>query len=294
MSDEIIAAGISGIFSLAVGALAAWATLQEASKNLESQRDDALKAKRDAESECARTSRELVHTKNQLTQTNSNLAKVTSEHSELLGRLWTWHSIEHHIILDGESHSGKSTLVMKWANPTVPYNSFAATRGVASIPLHLCSELDQANRVERRHQLYFHDIAGEEGQYLNRIISEKRPEFAVIVVDPERLAETKARFSHHLIKVVYANPELSKMLRGILIYVSKVDIARASNVHIEAMAFAQSIREWLIPYYRNSGSVEIVCGDARTGEGIPDALAFIVKGLNLHNLMPKHPSMKAG
>ncbi len=245
-----------------------------------------------ANSEQDRLMQELAAAGSKLADVTGNYDRIKKEHEELLGELWTWQQITHHVIFDGPKYCGKSTLIMRWANPTIPFkvDGFKATQGVASVPMHLCSELDRTTRTERRHQVQFHDVAGEEAQYIASVFKSNRPEVAILVIDPTRLSESKERFTTHLLKIIYGDPDIVAVLKGVLIYISKCADAEAAGTLQEAVKFAEGVQSLLSAFHRASGEVHVLCGDARTNQGIVDALGFVATRMDLQNLLPKHPS----
>lgn len=289
MADDVLVAAISSLTTLAVGVASVWATLR--TKNLE------LAQLRDSNESSVQEASELRlrlrHSEERLKSTETDLSDASAKHAALLGRLWTWQPAEHNILLDGPKCSGKSTLVMRWANPTLPYDKFKATAGLVSIPMHLCSELDYDARTERRHQLQFHDVAGEEPQFIASVIKKYKPEVAILVVNPLDLEETERRFTSYVLKIVYGDADLRQMLKGILIYVSRADEARTRGLLDSAMRFANSIKDILQAFYRQDGALSVIAGDARTNEGIVDALAFLARRVGVHELLPTHPSAEA-
>ena len=220
-------------------------------------------------------------------------SKWKKKYEELASEVTWWKNEDYHILLDGAESSGKSALVAKWANPAVKIEKLSKSAGLAEIPIYLCSKFSNSNdgkREEIRYRLTFQDVPGEHNGLLSDVIYDNKGiHFLILVVDPTNPEISFQRLNPTHLKDLYTGQIFMKKINSVLIYISKSDLLNSPD---DLQSVKDRVREEIIDIFRPFGIKPFVfVGSAKTGNGLYDALGYIVKKVDVEQYFIKHQSI---
>lgn len=233
--------------------------------------------------------------KKKLNDKDKEIQKIKSDYKKFKTGVTYWDSINYNILLDGAKGTGKSALVSKWIDPTtqVEEGKFQQTTGIAKVgPVNLCSRFYIKNEKEKRedrHRLTLWDIGGEHLELISDIVAQNKIKACVIVIDPTNPEESFSRFNVDSLKRTYFSQLLLKECRGILIYISKSDLVKKTEIE----KIRERVQIEIVPHLQNfyANCINVVVGSAHTGENLQDALGVLAKYFSLEDLFIKHRSL---